>query len=95
MTRRQGELDQSAARPTSGVAPSLWSQTQIRALYWAMGGISISLSTLLIVVLFAISKADAAQATASEVKQQQGITSTDLQWIKETLKRMEQEIKGQ
>lgn len=94
MTRRQGESDESAARPTSGVAPSIWSQTHIRALYWAVGGISVALTTMLIVVVFAISKADAAQATSNEVKQQQGVAANDIQWIKDALTRIEKEVKG-
>ena len=93
MTRRQGESDESAARPTRGRSVDLVADS-IRALYWAVGGISMALTTLLIVVVFAISKADAAQATSNEVKQQQGVAANDIQWIKDALTRIEKEVKG-
>lgn len=66
--------------------------TELRIVYWGMGVLGLALGSLIFITLAAMSKADAAQIAAGEAKIAAATVATDVVWIKDAVKRIEEKV---
>jgi hypothetical protein len=70
----------------------LSSSFQVKAILWALGGLSAGMTAMIFITIMAIGKADAAQTTAADAKTAAATVANDVSWIKESVQRIEKKV---